>query len=182
MTETQRDPNFYFSFRTFQVEDTLFRVPRHLFLMPKADIKPVRQGTDNEDDLVELGEEIKKDDFLQLLRAVYPRHYNEPEDLSSHQWQTVLRLSKLFQLDEVRQKAARNLKNIFFDGDLVEALLCAKENKLEDWIEPLVDKIVSQERELSDEESERVGTKIAMKIARAQGAAEAKKKRRVGNR
>lgn len=92
MTETQRDPNFYFSFRTFQVcgryaltlddmhskfwfkvEDTLFRVPRHLFLMPKADIKPVRQGTDNEDDLVVLGEEIKKDDFLQLLRAVYPR-------------------------------------------------------------------------------------------------------------
>jgi hypothetical protein len=43
--------------------------------MPNADLKPVRQGTgtDNDDDLVVLGEDIKKNDFLQLLRAVYPR-------------------------------------------------------------------------------------------------------------
>jgi hypothetical protein len=41
--------------------------------MPNADINPVQQGTDNDDDLVVLNKDIKKDDFLQLLRAVYPR-------------------------------------------------------------------------------------------------------------
>lgn len=99
------------------------------------------------------------------------RHYNTPEELSSDQWQSVLRLSKIFRLDDVRQKAARNLKDIFFAGDLVEALMCAKENNLEDWIEPLSNKIVSQKRALSDVELEKVGTKIAMKIAHAHGAA-----------
>jgi len=41
--------------------------------MPNAKIEPVPQGDDTGDDLVEFGEEVKKDDFLQLLRAVYPR-------------------------------------------------------------------------------------------------------------
>jgi hypothetical protein len=42
--------------------------------MPNADISPVKQGQDNDDDLVVLGADIKKDEFLQLLRAVYPRY------------------------------------------------------------------------------------------------------------
>jgi hypothetical protein len=99
------------------------------------------------------------------------RHYNTPEKLSSDQWQIVLRLSKIFRLDDVRQKAARNLKDIFFAGDLVEALMCAKENDFKHWIGPLANKIVSQKRALNEAELERVGTKIAMKIAYAQGAA-----------
>lgn len=63
------------------------------------------------------------------------------------------------------------MKSLFFAGDPVDALLCAKENNLEDWIEPLVNTIVGQKRELSDEELENIGTRIAMKIAWAQGAA-----------
>lgn len=55
------------------MEDAVFRVPRHLFLMPNAQIEPVPQGGDTGDDLVKFGEEVKKDDFLQLLRAIYPR-------------------------------------------------------------------------------------------------------------
>jgi hypothetical protein len=39
------------------------------------------------------------------------------------------------------------------------------------WIEPLVKKVVSQRRDLSEEELEKIGTKIATKIAWAQGAA-----------
>ena len=57
-----------------KVEDAVFRVPRHLFIMPNAKIEPVPLGDDTGDDLVELEEDVKKDDFLQLLRAVYPRY------------------------------------------------------------------------------------------------------------
>jgi len=42
--------------------------------MPNAKIEPVPLGDDTGDDLVELEEDVKKDDFLQLLRAVYPRY------------------------------------------------------------------------------------------------------------
>jgi len=173
MTETQpqRDPDFYFSFRTFQVEDTLFRVPRHLFLMPGASLQPVRQGTDNDDDLVVLGANIKKNDFLQLVRAIYPKQYNTPEKLSPDEWLAVLKLSEAFKLDDVRQKAARNLKEKFFAGDPVKALLCAKENALDDWIDPLIKKIVDTKRSLTPEELTNVGIPLAMKIAWAQGAA-----------
>ncbi|KAF9445061.1 hypothetical protein P691DRAFT_785722 [Macrolepiota fuliginosa MF-IS2] len=185
MTETQarRDPDFYFSFRTFQrvdspstnhiikVEDTLFRVPRHLFLMPEANLQPVRQGTDNDDDLVVLGADIKKNDFLQLVRAIYPKQYNTPEKLGPEEWLAVLKLSEAFRLDDVRQKAARNLKENFFAGDPVKALLCAKENALDDWIDPLIKKIVEAKRSLTPEELNDVGIPLAMKIAWAQGAA-----------
>lgn len=101
--QLQRDPDFYFSFRTFQVcrvvsiapldealtagikvEDTLFRVPRHLLLMPNANLQAVPQGTDNNDDLVVLGADIKKNDFLQLLRAVYPRYVGAAPGLPSN--------------------------------------------------------------------------------------------------
>ncbi|KAJ3573848.1 hypothetical protein NP233_g2180 [Leucocoprinus birnbaumii] len=169
--QVQRDTEYYFAFRTFKVGDAVFRVPRHLFLMPNAKIEPVPKSDGTGDDLVQLGDEIKKDDFLQLLRAVYPREYNNPETLSQSQWQAVLRLSKIFGMDDVSQKAARNLKDIFFAGDPVDGLTCAKENKLDDWIAPLINKIVQKKRELTEEELEKVGVPLAMKIAWALGKA-----------
>jgi len=45
--------------------------------MPNAKIEPVPQGDDTGDDLVEFGEDVKKDDFLQLLRVVYPRYVSD---------------------------------------------------------------------------------------------------------
>jgi hypothetical protein len=212
MTEVdaRRDPEFYFSFRTFQVssvhpisphplktvwkvEGTLFRVPRHLFLFPNANIQPVPQGTDNEDDLVILGDDIKKEEFRQLLRAVYQRyasrdschprphehscfnasnrHYNTPEVLTTDQWQAVFKLSQTFGLDDLRVKAAYNLKDMFFNGDPVEGLLRAKENSLDDWIEPLIEKIVQTKKDLTEEEVGKMGITLAMRVARAQGAA-----------
>ncbi|KAJ3562239.1 hypothetical protein NP233_g9701 [Leucocoprinus birnbaumii] len=169
--QVQRDTEYYFAFRTFKVGDAVFRVPRHLFLMPNAKIEPVPKSDGTGDDLVQLGDEIKKDDFLQLLRAVYPREYNNPETLSQNQWQAVLRLSKIFGMDDVSQKAARNLKDIFFAGDPVDGLICAKENKLDDWIAPLINKIVQKKKELTEEELEKVGVPLAMKIAWALGKA-----------
>jgi hypothetical protein len=160
--------------------------------MPNADINPVRQGTDNDDDMVVHTQQRHKERRLLAVAAgglsqvgqqsspyqstcIYSmmsfRHYNTPEELSSNHWQSVLRLSKIFRLDDVRQNAAKNLKDIFFAGDLFEALLCAKENNLDDWIEPLVKKFGSQRRDLSEEELENFGTKIATKVAWAQGAA-----------
>lgn len=83
----------------------------------------------------------------------------------------VLKLSETFGLDDVRRKAARNLRDKFFAGDPIKALLCAKENALDDWIEPLIKKIVDEKRNLSEEELESVGISLAMKIAYARGAA-----------
>jgi len=45
--------------------------------MPNAKIEPVPQGDNTGDDLVELGEDVKKDDFLQLLRVIYPRYVSD---------------------------------------------------------------------------------------------------------
>jgi len=87
------------------------------------------------------------------------------------QWQTVLELSQIFGMDDVRQKAARNLRDIFFAKDPVDALICARRNKLDEWMEPLIQKIVDRRRELTQDELEKVGAPIAIKIAYALGAA-----------
>jgi hypothetical protein len=99
------------------------------------------------------------------------REWSKPEKLSSSEWQAVLKLSQTFGMDDLRQKAARNLKDIYFAGDPVEALLCAKENKLDDWIAPLIDKIVQRKRDLTQEELGKLDTQLAMKIGLALGAA-----------
>jgi len=52
--------------------------------MPNAKIEPVPLGDDTGDDLVELEEDVKKDDFLQLLRAVYPRYGVIGSDISNN--------------------------------------------------------------------------------------------------
>jgi hypothetical protein len=105
--------------------------------MPNADINPVRQGTDNDDDMVAHTQQKHKERRLLAVAAgglsevgqqsspyqpicIYSmmsfRHDNTPEELSSNQWQSVLRLSKIFRLDDVRQNAAKNLKDIFLLG------------------------------------------------------------------
>jgi len=159
--------------------------------MPNAKIEPVPQGNDTDDDLVELGEDVKKDDFLQLLRVVYPRYvsdrsnigrnvkelsiqfrkYSNPETLTTDQWQTVLKLSENFGMDDLRRKAVRNLKDFFFAKDPIDALICARQNRLDNWTEPLIEKIVEMRRELTEDELKKVGTPTAYKIAWALGAA-----------
>jgi hypothetical protein len=75
-------------------------------------------------------------------------------------------------MEDARAKAASNLKDSFFAGDPVNALLCAKENSLDDWFAPLIDKIVQENRDLTEDELSKIGIALAMRIARAQGAAQ----------
>ena len=74
-------------------------------------------------------------------------------------------------MEDVRQKAVRNLKDFFFDKDPIDALICARQNRLDEWTEPLIEKIVEMRRELTRDELEKVGTPTAIKIAWALGAA-----------
>jgi len=75
-------------------------------------------------------------------------------------------------MDIVRQKAVRNLKDFFFAKDPIDALICARQNRLDDWTEPLIKKIVEMRRELTEDELEKVGTPAAYKIVWALGAAD----------
>jgi len=74
-------------------------------------------------------------------------------------------------MDDIRRKAVRNLKDFFFAKDPIDALICARQNRLDDWTEPLIEKIVEMRRELTQDELKKVGTPTAYKIAWALGAA-----------
>ncbi len=82
-------------------------------------------------------------------------------------------MSETLGLDDVHQKAIRNLKDMFFAGDPVEALLCAQKYHLDEWVAPLIDIIVKTKREISDEAYAKLGTPMSLKIIYAQGAADA---------
>ena len=102
--------------------------------------------------------------------SIWFRKYSNPEILTTAQWQTVLKLSENFGMDDIRQKAVRNLKD-FFAKDPIDALICARQNGLDEWTEPLIEKIVEMRREPTKDELEKVGTPLAIKIAWALGAA-----------
>ena len=74
-------------------------------------------------------------------------------------------------MDDIRRKAVRNLKDFFFAKDPIDALICARQNRLDNWTEPLIEKIVEIRRELTEDELKKVGTPTAYKIAWALGAA-----------
>lgn len=84
-------------------------------------------------------------------------------------------------MEDVRAKAASNLKDSFFAGDPVVALLCAKENGLDDWIAPLIKGIVEENRALSRDVLNGIGVDLVMKIGRAQGMAQAAAERATQN-
>ncbi|KAI6113531.1 hypothetical protein EV401DRAFT_1982808 [Pisolithus croceorrhizus] len=135
-----KDDEFYMTFVTLQVEDCLFRVPRqtleaqspvfrNMFSMPPPPDVEV-EGLSDEHPIV-LPEPVKARDFKRLLKVLLPTGVFSPRlPKGDHDaWISVLKLSRMWEMEEPYSLALRNLK---YPTGWKSAL----EHEITDWIVP----------------------------------------------
>jgi len=116
-----QDSDYYLVDVVFLVEDSLFRVPRILFELNSEVFRdmfelPVPEGTtpDGSSDEQPLRfDGIEKKDFRQLLRVLFSRRFSRPpETMSQREWFSVLKLSLMWHMDQVKDLAIENITSV----------------------------------------------------------------------
>ncbi|TFK28114.1 hypothetical protein FA15DRAFT_584766, partial [Coprinopsis marcescibilis] len=107
------DRDYCWEFVEFSVESTLIRVPVYRFV-ENSDIfteKYLTQCTrdGSQSYLTPIPLDIALSDFLNFLKALYPRARNGSVDLSKDGWVAVLKLSTLWSFNELRKQAIDRL-------------------------------------------------------------------------
>ncbi|KAK2467423.1 hypothetical protein APHAL10511_000658 [Amanita phalloides] len=134
-----RHKDYYFENVIFQVENQLFKVPRHLFLQESEIFRdifscPVPKGAhpdglSDEQPLHLRG--IAAKDFVLLLRCLYPilqfsGNPQMPTFETAEEWAAVLELASRFEMPNVKQLAKENLLPILTSNPALQVYLGRK--------------------------------------------------------
>jgi len=124
---------------------------------------------------------IKKSDFLQLLRVMFPswviyvhlitvstlihvpRDSQQPESLTLEEWTSVLKLSTMWQFHKIRAAAIKNMEG--FSMDLVDKILIARRFDISTWLVPTLNALVQREKPIDLSEGNRLGIEWVLKVA-----------------
>ncbi|KAH7928669.1 hypothetical protein BV22DRAFT_1126329 [Leucogyrophana mollusca] len=171
-TSADFDGRFYFTNVIFLVDGTLFRVPRHpfaedsevfgqMFQLPAPeDTEP--DGSSYEHPIHLDG--IKKDDFRQLLKVLFPalgKPESQPQTLA--EWTPVLKLSSMWEFELVKKVAVEKMQS--FEIDPVEKACLAKECDVPQWLVPALNEIAKRREPIGVEDVEKLGLDLALKMA-----------------
>jgi len=159
---------------TFLVEGTLFKVPRRyfernsdvwsaVFTLPSGDMETEGSSDDNPIRL----ESITKIDFRRLLMVMYPESLG-PLTMNSDEWESVLKLSTLWELDDIRKEAIAELSKLLVDA--VDKVMLARSYRVGAWLLEGYTSLVKRETNLSSEEAARLGYETAFRICQRREA------------
>jgi hypothetical protein len=151
----ERDNIYYFDNIVFQVENTLFRVPKNgfqvagsffetIFSLPQPEGEMV-EGSDDICPLPLLG--INKAHFRSFLRVLYPF---DGTAKTSEEWVGALDLATMWDFRKIRKASVRALSNIIVSRDvvvlrdIVELILLAKKYRVKQWLQDGYFKLIQQ--------------------------------------
>ncbi|KAF5355550.1 hypothetical protein D9758_006304 [Tetrapyrgos nigripes] len=165
-----RDKRFYFSNVIFQVEDTLYNVPRQPF-MRESDVfhdmfsLPLAENRRNEglsDEEPVLLQSVSKADFERLLSLMLP---DAGEDFipTLDEWISILKLSTLWDMPRIRERAIKRMVPLMQDP--IQKIEIAREYEIDDWMLPALNQLVQRDEALSVEEGKKLGLEYTLKLA-----------------
>jgi len=165
--------DFYFSDIVFLVENQLFKVPRRNFAVESevfADMfqlpAPTMDGRaldGSSDDQPLRLDGIKKSDFVQLLRVMFPLDSQQPDSPSPEEWTSVLKLSNMWQFHKIRATAIKKLETITMD--LVDKIVIARRFDIPTWLVPTLNALIQRESPVGLSEGNRLGMEWVLKVA-----------------
>ncbi|RDB27006.1 hypothetical protein Hypma_004969 [Hypsizygus marmoreus] len=172
----QRSETYYLETVTFQVEDTLFKVPkvqfmrgssifRAMFSLPQSENgEGYAEGSSDLNPLKLEG--VEKVDFERLLKVMYPHDVraewsHQPNDT----WVSVLKLSKMWNFYELHSMAVETLTTATMDP--LDRIIVAKTYKIPQWLRTGYNQLITRENPLTPEEGAKVEMTTAMTIAQA---------------
>ncbi|KDR75509.1 hypothetical protein GALMADRAFT_268084 [Galerina marginata CBS 339.88] len=151
-----QDDEYYFGgwFVTFEVEGRLFRVPSHQFFNESPDFvdlyKLSLRGMDS-DDPIKL-EEIRQDDFRNLLKALYPLSVSLQLSMSKDEWISVLTLSSEWRFLRLRGMAISELERLE-SLTSIEKICLGRDLHISSWVVAGYVELVKRGDPITDEEA-----------------------------
>ncbi|KAJ3767241.1 hypothetical protein FB446DRAFT_793371 [Lentinula raphanica] len=166
-----RNFSFYFDYRTFLVEETLFRFPINLLAQESPVFRDMmeiptfstQEGL-TDDDPIRL-DGVLHDDFVQLLTILAPpQRFKQPvPSLSFSEWTSVLNLADMWCMDRIREHAIKTMNKT--EGvDPVEKLVVARTYRVDAWLSPSLDAIIRRSQDWTEHDVERLGLSTVLKL------------------
>ncbi|KIJ63371.1 hypothetical protein HYDPIDRAFT_156204 [Hydnomerulius pinastri MD-312] len=174
MSESARHDRFYMPTITLLVENYLFRVPRlpfetqsevfsDMLLLPTSSNVEVEGQSDNNP--IKL-EGIKKNDFEQLLKILFPIADGKLKQLpvGPTEWTSALKLSLLWEFTSIRDQSLVELRTLLEDP--IDRILLAKEFDIEgEWLLEAMNELARRPKPLGMEDVERLGVEFVIQMA-----------------
>jgi len=108
---------------------------------------------------------IKKSDFIQLLRVMFPLNSQSCDSLSSEEWTSVLELSTMWQFKDIRARAIKTLESLTLSMDPVDKIIIARKFDVSPWLVTSLHALVEREEPLDLSEGNRLGMEWVLKVA-----------------
>ncbi|KAK0486338.1 hypothetical protein IW261DRAFT_1559742 [Armillaria novae-zelandiae] len=167
----RRSESYYWENVVVQVEDTLFRFPKH-HLMEKSEVfrsmlsmpqgKNEPEGFSDDHPIKLWG--ISKIEFERLLQVIHPMR-KQPQ-LSMDAWLSVLKLSGLWRLADTRNIAISGLTTLLWKIDPVDRVILGRKYSVAPWLSSGFMDLVHRVEMVSKEEAEKIGLDTALQIQR----------------
>ncbi|KAK0241205.1 hypothetical protein EDD85DRAFT_392660 [Armillaria nabsnona] len=168
-----RSESYYWENIIVQVEDNLFRFPKHhlmgrseafrsMLAMPQGSNQP--EGFSDDRPIKLLG--ISKIDFERLLEVLHPIDAQKQPHLSTDAWLSVIRLSSLWRLADTRNIAISRLTTLLWKIDPVDRVMLGRKYSVAQWLSSGFIDLVHRVEMVSEEEAEKIGLETALQIQR----------------
>ncbi|KAH7883264.1 hypothetical protein F5I97DRAFT_1903676 [Phlebopus sp. FC_14] len=176
MSRVTRDDKYYMTLVTLQVEDCLFRVPRHtlvsqskffreMFLVPPPKGSEP-EGTSDEHPICVQG--IKKGDFKRLMKVLFASPLSwgnmQPPPVFE-EWFPVIQLSKLWEFDDVHKFAIHEVPYASVQKEPAEKVALAFQYDIEPWLLPALNELAQRPEPINKDDVELLGLEVALKVA-----------------
>ncbi|CAA7260396.1 unnamed protein product [Cyclocybe aegerita] len=143
---------YYFEMVIFQVEDTLFRVPKNSFLKADPDsIFPTMFSLPPSDEMISEGEHdshpivlegVPKAYFEGFLLVMYPFKRTA---VTFEEWIGALDLATMWSFSEIRGKAISALTDMLVERDPLQNLLLARKYQVRSWLKESILRLVKNQ-------------------------------------
>ncbi|KAH7910498.1 hypothetical protein BJ138DRAFT_1087570 [Hygrophoropsis aurantiaca] len=172
MCSKPRDDTFYFTTIVFLVEGVLFRVPRYAFVngsevFHKLFQLPVPEGGQADgycDEHPICLEQIKQQDFKQLLKVLFPDCSRPHKGLKTlAEWVSVLKLAFMWDFQSVKQMAVHSISSMTIDP--VDKFCLARDYDVQQWLAPALNDLAKRKEPIGIGDVEKIGLELALKVA-----------------
>ncbi|VDB95676.1 unnamed protein product [Peniophora sp. CBMAI 1063] len=167
------DEQFYFRIVVFRAGKSLFKVPTYsfpadeglfasMFLLPRGNGEPEGSSDDNP---IRLPSEVSATDFKSLLKACLPQPVaRTPPKLTVDEWMSVLKLSTMWCLDDLRAKSVSEADAGVAELGPIEKLVLAKRYNVSRWFIEAMEALGKRDAFIFAEERDKIGMTMSFAL------------------
>ncbi|KAF8632494.1 hypothetical protein AX15_001861 [Amanita polypyramis BW_CC] len=174
MSMPTRHKDYYFEDIIFQVEDQLFKVPRHLFLQESEIFRdifrcPVPKGAhqDGITDEQPLQLQVRPSATFSPYRNPKRRKFNKNPQLPAfekmEEWTAVLELASRFEMPNIKQFAMERMVPFLGNAPAMQIYL-GRKHHVREWVVSALNKLIQRAEPLRKEDIELIGLDDGLKV------------------